>query len=131
MTNIYLLRAITLIHSLIVVFVLLAPFFGNNYFLFLHFLIIPFIIIHWILNQSVCSRTLTEQIMIKKIFGNADADDCVTCKIIQPIYDFKMNNKNRTGVIYAIVILLWTITASRLILKYKNGDLVSFSDLVK
>ncbi len=129
MTNAYMLRILTLIHSLIIVFVLLTPFFGSNYFLVLHLLVVPFIVFHWIVNQSICSLTLTEKIMRKKLFGDSDIDNCVSCKIIQPIYDFKSNSKYQSTTIYFIVTSLWLITVARLYFKVKNGELTKISDL--
>lgn len=123
MTNTIILKFITLIHSLIVVFVLLTPFFGSNQLLILHSITIPFIVLHWIVNQTTCAITLTERLMRRKLFGNDSADDCISCKIIQPVYDFKMNNSSNIKLIYLIAGILWTISMSRLFYSYKYNNL--------
>lgn len=129
MTNIFVLRGLKLVHSLIVVFCLLTPFFGNNYFLFLHAILIPLIVFHWLVNQSTCSLTITERIMRKQLFGSSDSDDCISCKAIQPIYDFVMNNKSQKIPIYSIIIGLWGITIARLIYKYQTGEITKLTDI--
>ncbi len=129
MANVHVLRILTLIHSLIIVFVLITPFFGSNYFLVLHSFVVPFIVMHWLVNQSICSLTLTEKIMRKKLFGDSDIDNCISCKLIQPIYDYRANNINQSKMIYLIVISLWLITIARLYLKVRNGELTKITDL--
>lgn len=109
--NNFLLNIITLIHVLFILFVLLVPFIGNRKILGLYIIIIPFLIAHWILNSNICVLSILESNIRTKINnGNpVSPDDCFTCSLFNPIYDFKSNNKNYSHIIYMITIILWII----------------------
>jgi len=71
--------------------------------------------------------------MIEKRFRNVktkeDEEDCFTCRLINPIFNFNKNNINISALLYIIVILLWFMSISRLMLKYKNGEIENYKDL--
>jgi hypothetical protein len=93
-------------------------------------MIVPFIIFHWVLNNNMCALTLVEKKLREKITGTKNAEkECFSCKIIEPIYDFKNNYKDRAKFIYASASLLWIISMVRLYLRYKNGHIKSYKDL--
>ena len=46
---------INVLHIIVIIFVLCAPFSGSNYLLFMHTIIVPFIMLHWVLNNNTCS----------------------------------------------------------------------------
>ncbi len=125
------LKIITLIHLLVVAFVVLIPFFGSNYFLLLHSVLVPFIMLHWILNNNTCALTLMEeQIRIKMNGGNPiDTKECFTAKIIHPIYDFTADNDSYSVMIYALTILLWGISVGKLVYRVKTGKIKSLVDV--
>ena len=129
--NELLLYLINFFHILIILFVIIAPFLDINFLLVLHFIIIPFIEIHWILNDNRCGLTLIEKKIRIKIYGEVSEEnsECLTCKLIEPIYDFKANNQSMAHFIYFITSLLWMITGIKLFFKYKNGEIRSFQDL--
>ena len=130
MINEILLKAITIVHILFVIAVLVTPFLNSNYFLMLHAIFVPFIMLHWICNDNTCVLTLVERFLRKKIYGdNAKEDDCVTCKLIEPVYNFRNNYKTFTTIIYAITISLWCVSAGRLYYKYSTGDITHYTDL--
>ena len=124
-----LLKIITLLHVLFVLFVILAPLFDSNYFLFLHSIFIPFIMLHWICNDNTCALTLIERKLRKDILKQTDDEDCITCRLIEPVYDFKNNYKRFSNIIYAITIGLWIIATSKLICKYKFGLIKGWRDI--
>lgn len=125
-----LLKFITLLHVLFVIFVVVTPFVNSNYFLFIHSIFIPFLILHWICNDNTCVLTIIERKLRKEINKTDDVDDdCITCKLIEPVYDFRKNYKTFTILIYGITLLLWSISAGRLIYKYNNGTISEFKDL--
>ncbi len=84
---------------------------------------------HWILNNSMCSVTIAEQAIRKKIYGSYEIDDCVSCQIIQPIYDFNITNIDKVNIAYIILGSLWGISITRLIIKYINKEIVNIKDL--
>lgn len=126
-TNEILLQIITLIHILFILFVILVPFLGSNYFMMLHVIIIPFIILHWIVNDNTCFLTVVEKKLRKEV--NGSEGDCITCKLIEPVYDFKKNFQTFSMIIYSIAITLWLISVGRLYYRYHKGIITSFSDL--
>jgi len=126
------LQLIVLIHTLFVLFVVVTPLSSSNYFLLLHLIIVPFVMIHWLLNNNMCALTLFEKKLREKISGvKTTKKECFTCKIIEPIYDFKNNYKERAALIYAGTSFLLLITIYKLIKKYKDGKIKSIYDFMK
>jgi hypothetical protein len=124
-----LLKIITLIHVLFVLFVVVTPFTNSNYFLFIHAIFIPFLIIHWIFNDNTCILTIIERKIRKEIYGKSDDDDCITCRLIEPVYDFRKNYKTFTILIYVVTILLWSLSLGKLIGRYNSGSIKNYKDL--
>jgi len=125
-----LLKIITLIHLLFVLFIIGVPFINSNYLLFVHVIIVPFIVLHWICNDNTCVLTLVEKKLRKDIYGDKyNKDDCITCKLIEPVYDFRKNYKQFSRIIYTITFILWSISLGRLLYKYKNNEITTYRDL--
>lgn len=119
-----LLKLIMAIHFLVVLFVILTPFFGNNALLFLHMIIIPFIIFHWYLNDDTCALTHMETFIRTKMNNNIKAkeEDCFTYRLISPIYKFRYNHNNYSLFMYITTWLLWLISVSRLYYNLSRGQ---------
>lgn len=100
---------ISVIHYLIFLFLVLTPFFGNDYFLTIHLLVVPFIMLHWVTNQSVCALTEME----KLITGKTCDDDTFIGKIVGPVYKFK-TQKEENLFVWTSMTTLWFITFIRL-----------------
>lgn len=128
-----LLFLITLIHFLVICFVVLVPFFGSNYLLLLHSFVVPFIMFHWIINNNTCFLTLVEHQIRKQMNGGQDIDpnDCITARIINPIYDFSANNTDSSTSIYIVTTILWLIGLCRIYIKYKCGEINSLMSFMK
>ena len=122
---------IRMLHILLVSFIIVVPFTRSNYFLLFHAVVVPFIIMHWLLNNNMCALTLMEQVLRKSIYGEAKSDECITCKLIEPVYDFKNNYKARTRFIYTAVILLWAIGLGRIYYKIRTGEINGLIDFLK
>jgi hypothetical protein len=121
---------ISVIHLFVVLFVVLTPFFGNNYVLLIHAIMIPFIILHWIANDNSCILTTIEMQLRKQLYGNEiNKSDCLTCNIISPIYDVTNNYEEYSLIIYVVTLLLWATAVSKLILQYKEGKIKDFCDI--
>ena len=130
MFNFLLLKFITLLHILIILFIVGVPFTNSKYLLLIHIIIIPFIMLHWVLNDNTCALTVVERKLRKNINGaEYDDDDCITCKLIEPIYDFRKNYDKFTIIIYMITTLLWGISVGKLVYKYNSSQITSFKDL--
>ena len=52
------LMLINILHVLVILFVVAAPFSNSNYFLLMHITIVPFIILHCVLNNNTCCLTV-------------------------------------------------------------------------
>jgi hypothetical protein len=125
-----LLSLVTIIHLLVVFFVVIVPFFGNNYLLFVHAIIVPFIMLHWLANDDNCFLTMVELHLRSKIDGKpADKNDCITCRIMSPIYNVTTQHAEYTTSIYMITSLLWMISLGKLYSKYKAGEIKGIMDL--
>lgn len=115
---------IRLIHWALVLFILVVPFFGSEYYLTIHLLIVPFIVLHWLTNQSVCALTEIE----KLVSGKKNDGETFFGKIMGPIYKFhKQENENLF--LYGLMAALFTITfikLQRLGFTQLKGDFARF-----
>jgi len=122
---------IVVLHFIFVLFVVLTPFIGNNYFLILHAIIIPFMMAHWYTNDNNCALTMMEKKIRLHIYGEVpDPNDCFTYNLIAPVYDFKKNNADMSNIIYLITFALWGYSLIRLVNNYRDGKLSSLSHLM-
>lgn len=129
--NQLLLNLVIGLHLIFVLFIVVTPFFGNNYLLLLHAIFVPFMMIHWYINDNDCFLTLMERNIRLKLYGTVPhPNDCFTYNLIAPIYDFKKNNNDMSFLIYAITIGLWLFTVFRIYSNYSNGKLSKLQDLV-
>ena len=123
---------ITIIHIIVILFVLLSPFSNSNYLLFMHFVIVPFIMFHWIMNDNTCCLTVAEKMIKEKVYNRqVDMNECITYKLIAPIYDFNNNHKNFEIFTYILTISLWLISGYKLYTKIEDHQITSFKDLMK
>ncbi len=122
---------INVLHLIIIIFVLGAPFSNSNYLIFLHVIVVPFIILHWVLNNNTCSLTLAEKYIRTAAYGvQANDDECFSYKLVAPIYDFNKNYESFSYFTYALTIGLWSISVYNLVDKIYDGQIKSISDLV-
>ena len=94
----------------------------------IHSFVVPFMIFHWICNNNLCALTLIEKGIRKFIYGKVKSEDCITCKIIEPVYDFKKNNSKYASIIYLVTISIWLLTVGKLYYKFKTGKITSLMD---
>lgn len=127
--NSILLKFITLGHILVILFIIGAPITNSNYFLLLHSLFIPFLILHWVCEDNTCILTIMEKKFKKALLGEYDEDKCVTCTAIYPVYNFRKNNKSYSSLLYFVVLGLWGVSSTKLLCKYKNGQINNFRQL--
>jgi hypothetical protein len=131
MNNI-LLNLILICHFFVVCFVVLVPFIGNNYMLLLHSILVPFMMLHWILNDNTCVLSTIETKIRERMNDGKplDRNECFTCKLIDPIYDFSSNYESYSNMIYVITIILWIISISKLYCGFSTGSIKSISDVL-
>ena len=121
---------ITVLHLIVIIFVVGAPFSNSNYLLMMHTIIIPFIMFHWYLNNNTCSLTVAEKFIRQKTYGSdVNDDDCFTFKFIAPIYDFNKNNEDFSTFTWFLTTGLWGISVYNLINKYKYGEIQGLNEL--
>lgn len=125
-----LLKFIMFVHFIVVCCVVLIPFFGNNYFLFLHAICTPFMMFHWIMNDDTCFLSVMEMELRKKMGLPIDKKECFTCQLIEPIYNFKANNEEWSAYIYIITTGLWFVTIYKLYAMWEKGELTTIEDLI-
>ena len=123
-----LLRSISIIHILLVLFVVIVPFLNDNFLLLIHIMIVPFILLHWLMNDNNCSLTLIEKSLRKKLYGSYDLT-CFTCQLIEPVYDFNKNFDKMTIVLYTLTIILIMISVYKMYNKYKKGEIQTVFNL--
>ncbi len=132
MSNKIKLKLVIACHALLVCFVVISPFINSNYILFMHAVIVPFIMFHWIMNNDTCALTLMEKKLREKISGKKQEivkEECFTCKIIEPVYNFKNNYKAMSKMIYFFTTVLTLISMSKLFGRYKCGKIRKFNDI--
>jgi hypothetical protein len=100
---------IKLIHLLVFLFLVAAPFTGSEYLMSMHLLIVPFILIHWLTNQSVCALTEIE----KLVTGTRCDEETFFGKVVGPIYKFR-TQKEENLFVWTAMITLWVLTFVRL-----------------
>ncbi len=122
---------IVVLHFVFLMFVILTPFIGNNYFLMLHACIVPFMMVHWYANDNNCALTVMEKKIRLKLYGTEpDPNDCFTYNLIAPVYDFKKNNCDISPILYFVTFALWGYTLMRLYTNYNDGKLSKLEDLM-
>ena len=123
---------INVLHIIVIIFVLCAPFSGSNYFLFIHVIIVPFIMLHWVLNNNTCSLTVMEKFVRTQTYGVQPMDEeCFSYQFIAPIYDFNKNHESFSYFTYVATFSLWSISVYNLIDRINSGQINSFHDLAK
>lgn len=123
---------INIIHLIVIIFVLAAPFSNSNYLMLLHAIVIPFIILHWLLNNNTCCLTIAEKYIREKNTGTkVKEDDCFTYQLVAPIYDFNKDHQAFSTFIYLLTISLWLISVYNISYKICTKEISSITDLCK
>lgn len=133
--NIVILYLISILHLAFIFFVVGVPLFINtNCILLLHAIIVPFMMAHWFANDNMCALTMLEKHVRTQVYGDEEGskiDDCFTCRLIEPVYDFDKNFDKFQKILYITVVILWIITLCRMYSNYRIGKLNSFTDLFR
>lgn len=123
---------INIIHLIVIIFVLAAPFSNSNYLMLLHAIVIPFIILHWLLNNNTCCLTVAEKYIREKNTGTTVKEgDCFTYQLVAPIYDFNKDHQSFSTFIYILTISLWFVSVYNLSNKYCTKQINSINDLCR
>lgn len=122
---------ITVLHLIVILFILITPFTNSNYLLSMYIVIVPFIMFHWYVNNNTCSLTVAEKFIREATYGkNVNNDECFSYKFIAPIYDFNKNYEQYTYFTWTTTTVLWLIAVFNLSNKYYSGKIKSFNDLM-
>ena len=123
---------ITVLHLIIVLFIIITPFTNSNYLLLLYVITVPFIILHWVMNNNTCSLTVAEKFIRQKTYGVLlNDDECFTYNLIAPIYDFNKNYETFSNFIYLSTFSLLSIACYKLFNKIYNGEIKNIADFSK
>lgn len=123
---------INVLHIIVILFIIGAPFSDSNYLLVLHIIVVPFIILHWVLSNNTCCLTVTEKFLREQTNGKKSNDEeCFSYKFIAPIYDFNKNYNAYSDFIYLLTAGLWGVSVYNLGNKIKNKEINSYMDLSK
>jgi hypothetical protein len=118
-----LLTIINIIHIIIVFLLFYIPLCSNNsQHLFLHSISLSLIMLHWSLNNNICAVTQLEKYI--RQFNNKTKDvdlDCFTCRIVDPVFDYKKNTNSNSP--YFISSALLAISLFKLYRHKKNNTL--------
>lgn len=121
---------INIIHLIVIIFVLAAPFSDSNYLLLLHIIVVPFIVLHWLLNNNTCCLTMAEKYIREKNTGTTiNEDDCFTYQLVAPIYDFNKDHQAFSTFIYILTISLWFISVYNISHKICTNQIKTINDL--
>lgn len=126
--NILISNIIWVIHLCIIISVIGIPFIDSPYFLMLHAIFVPFLLLHWVTNNNTCVLTTTEK-YFRNVSTKDEEEDCFTCRLINPMFDFKKNHIDSSKAIYITTILLWMISSTRLFIKFRSGEIKKLKDL--
>jgi len=118
---------IKIIHILLILMTIIIPLLNSNYFLVLHIVILPFIFIHWIADDNTCSIVLMEKKLRELL--NKENNECISAKIIEPIYDLPKIYSKISYMIYLFAILLWLLSIMSLLKKYMNNEINNYNQL--
>jgi hypothetical protein len=130
--NTALLYFIKVLHLLLILFIVITPFFNTNYYLLMHVIIVPFIIIHWITNNNICALTVAEYYITEIVTGKpVEQQESFFARLVEPVYDFKKNNQAEAIIIYSIALGLLGLSLGKLIKKKRDGEIKSWLDLLK
>ena len=125
------LRCITFVHVIMIVFMLFVPFVRSNYLLFLHFILVPLMVAHWFLNDNICIITTIEKKLRYMVYRNENIfSDCVTCRIIDPIFNYQDDHKDRGNIAYLIMGSLWLFSFCHLLYRHDQGKVKSWQHLM-
>jgi hypothetical protein len=127
--NIVTLYLIKIIHLILFLLIVVVPFTNKVPLLFMYSFCIPFLLSHWGLNNDVCSLTVAEEILTKKIYGEYDESECITCQIIKPVYKLVETKEQFSGIIWTITLILWMIVMFKLYYMVQNKRITNVIDL--
>lgn len=127
-----LLILINIIHLIVVIFILAAPFSNSNYLLLIHIIVVPFIMLHWLLNNNTCCLTIAEKYIRQKTNdATIKQEDCFSYKLIAPIYDFNKNYEAFSTFIYTLTTSLWLISVYNISSKICEGEIKNINDFAQ
>lgn len=118
-----------IVHLCIVIFIFLVPLSNDNALLLLYAIGIPNLLLHWKFESNVCSLTLAERFVASKLSSNYNNDNCISCIIIDPLYNFPDKIQNNINIFYTITTILWLYVIYKLYKKYKIGEIRTIYDL--
>lgn len=107
---------VRLLHILLLLFVLIAPFTDSPGYLVLHITLSFSLITHWLTNSDICSLSLLES----KLRGK-EYDETFIHQIVSPVY--KISDSSLSKISYIAVITLMMVSIYKLYMSGIFGDI--------
>lgn len=131
--NSLLLFIIRFVHLLILGFITIVPFTNIVPFFIIYLLGVPFMMFHWAFNNDTCSLTILEEQIRKKINGEFKEEECFTCRIIKPFYNYN-NDSNKSvfsGLIWLLTLILFLVVLFKMYKFISIGKIRTFNDIFR
>jgi len=114
------------IHLVIVLGMVIAPFYSERMNLALYVIIVPMIVLHWVTSDNTCVLTLIEKRLRQEAGEKCDSDsDLFIGSLVSPVYDVHKSLPKFSDMIYILTLLLWLYAVFRLTRLYQGGGLVA------
>lgn len=114
----FLANLIYFLHSLLVLFYILAPFSDIPGFLTLHITLSMSLFTHWYFNNSACCLTILESSL-----RGVSSDDTFIHRLVSPIYNIPETSLNT--IVYIVSGLLFGVSLYKLIIHLLRKDTLS------
>jgi uncharacterized protein YhhL (DUF1145 family) len=99
---------VRIVHILIIIFMVVAPFLDDPLLLFLHVAGGLTLLLHWYLNNDACCLTILESYL-----RGVDVDKSISGQFIRPLYNIPQGEWN--NIIKILTIILILISCAKLI----------------
>jgi hypothetical protein len=123
--NTLFLYIVNILHLLLILFVIFVPFTNNLLLLLCHSLLIPFIMLHWLINNDTCAITEFEKLIRYKIGKPYSNTDCMSYKVIGPVYNFININANYSYYTWIFTLSLWIISITKIYYLFNKYNIYS------
>ncbi len=97
-------NVVSIIHSIFILFIVLAPFTSVPAIWYIHIMITASMITHWIVNDSLCSLTILESYL-----RGMKHEETFFHSLISPFYDISENKLNT---------IIWVLTFSLFVISF-------------
>ena len=95
---------VKLTHTIMILFIILGPFYKNPLLIILHIVSCLCLLMHWYANSDICCLTIVESKL-----RNVEQVDTIVYKFIQPIYNISELEFNKIIWLYTTLVVIISI----------------------